>query len=72
MSHLNQNMILSSLVCFTILLTKYLLTDKIDADKGGYITYFNTIMDHDLLTDRGVIVVDNGNISCIIHDKYKN
>lgn len=31
-----------------------------DADKEEYITYYNLIMDHDLLTDHGLIVCDNG------------
>ncbi|KAH8552855.1 O-methyltransferase [Umbelopsis sp. PMI_123] len=31
----------------------------IDADKGNYINYFNQIMSRSLLSDRGVILVDN-------------
>ncbi|CAO3609399.1 unnamed protein product [Mucor fragilis] len=31
----------------------------LDADKAGYIQYFNSIMEHDLLSDRGIILVDN-------------
>ncbi|KAL9550840.1 hypothetical protein MBANPS3_004547 [Mucor bainieri] len=31
----------------------------LDADKAGYIQYFNAIMEHDLLSDRGVLLVDN-------------
>lgn len=32
----------------------------IDADKGNYISYFNQIMSRSLLSDRGIILVDNG------------
>ncbi|KAF9968698.1 hypothetical protein BGZ70_010204 [Mortierella alpina] len=31
----------------------------IDADKGNYINYYNFIMDNDLLSDHGYILVDN-------------
>ncbi|KAK4509032.1 Protein kinase domain-containing protein [Mucor velutinosus] len=31
----------------------------LDADKAGYIQYFDSIMEHDLLSDRGIILVDN-------------
>ncbi|KAG2174995.1 hypothetical protein INT43_006057 [Umbelopsis isabellina] len=31
----------------------------IDADKGNYINYFNQIMSRSLLSDRGIILVDN-------------
>ncbi|KAI8145704.1 O-methyltransferase [Fennellomyces sp. T-0311] len=31
----------------------------IDANKDEYISYFDFIMDHDLLSDRGVIIADN-------------
>ncbi|EPB88970.1 hypothetical protein HMPREF1544_04231 [Mucor circinelloides 1006PhL] len=31
----------------------------LDADKAGYIQYFNSIMEHDLLSNRGIILVDN-------------
>ncbi|KAI8142473.1 O-methyltransferase [Fennellomyces sp. T-0311] len=31
----------------------------LDADKRGYIPYFDFIMDNDLLSDRGVIIADN-------------
>ncbi|GAN06634.1 o-methyltransferase [Mucor ambiguus] len=31
----------------------------LDADKAGYIQYFNSIMEYDLLSDRGIILVDN-------------
>ena len=31
----------------------------IDADKTGYTTYYKTLLDHDLLTDRAIICVDN-------------
>ncbi|KAI8327892.1 O-methyltransferase-domain-containing protein [Blakeslea trispora] len=31
----------------------------IDADKGGYISYFDTIMEHNLLSDQGVLIADN-------------
>ncbi|KAI9264938.1 O-methyltransferase [Phascolomyces articulosus] len=31
----------------------------IDADKGGYISYFDFIMDNNLLSDNGVIIADN-------------
>jgi hypothetical protein len=32
----------------------------IDADKGNYINYFNQILSRSLLSDRGVMLVDNG------------
>ena len=32
---------------------------KLDADKGNYINYFNFIMDHDLLSTNGYLLVDN-------------
>ncbi|KAI9303301.1 O-methyltransferase-domain-containing protein [Cunninghamella echinulata] len=31
----------------------------LDADKGGYINYYNIILDNDLLADNGIIMVDN-------------
>ncbi|CAO3624239.1 unnamed protein product [Cunninghamella blakesleeana] len=31
----------------------------LDADKGGYINYFDIIIDNDLLADNGVLLVDN-------------
>ncbi|KAI9251795.1 O-methyltransferase [Phascolomyces articulosus] len=31
----------------------------IDADKGGLMSYYDFIMDHDLLSDDGVIIADN-------------
>ena len=31
----------------------------IDADKTGYLNYFRTLLDHDLLTSRAIICVDN-------------
>lgn len=31
-----------------------------DADKSAYITYYNLIMDNDLLSDHGAIICDNG------------
>ncbi|KAG0821381.1 hypothetical protein G6F18_012215 [Rhizopus arrhizus] len=31
----------------------------LDADKGSYINYYELIMKHNLLSDRGVLVVDN-------------
>jgi caffeoyl-CoA O-methyltransferase len=35
---------------------------NVDADKGGYINYYELIMKHDMLSDHGVIVADNGNL----------
>ncbi|KAG2227558.1 hypothetical protein INT45_002243 [Circinella minor] len=32
----------------------------IDANKDGYASYFDFIMDHNLLSDNGVIIADNG------------
>lgn len=32
----------------------------VDADKGGYIKYYNIILEKDLLSDNGVILADNG------------
>ena len=32
----------------------------LDADKGGYISYFDFIMDNNLLSDGGLIIADNG------------
>ncbi|RCH80412.1 hypothetical protein CU098_006944 [Rhizopus stolonifer] len=37
----------------------YMLDTSLDADKGGYIHYFDTIMEHHLLSDQGVLIVDN-------------
>ncbi|KAI8642183.1 O-methyltransferase [Parasitella parasitica] len=31
----------------------------LDADKGGYIKYFDSILKYDLLSDRGIILADN-------------
>lgn len=36
------------------------LDGMIDANKSGYIPYFDYIMDHDMLADRGVMIADNG------------
>lgn len=33
---------------------------QLDTDKGGYLNYFDLIMEHDLLTDQGIILADNG------------
>ncbi|OBZ90811.1 O-methyltransferase MdmC [Choanephora cucurbitarum] len=30
-----------------------------DADKGGYVRYFDAIMEHDMLSEQGVLLVDN-------------
>lgn len=32
----------------------------IDANKSGYISYFDYIMDHNMLADRGIMIADNG------------
>ncbi|CEP12282.1 hypothetical protein [Parasitella parasitica] len=32
---------------------------KLDADKGGYIQYFDSILKHDLLSEKGILLVDN-------------
>lgn len=32
----------------------------LDADKGGYIKYFNYVLDNKMLTKNGLIVADNG------------
>ena len=31
----------------------------IDADKTGYLNYYKTLLDHDLLTEQAIICVDN-------------
>ena len=36
------------------------LDERIDANKSGYIPYFDYIMDHNMLADRGIIIADNG------------
>ncbi|XP_046556353.1 caffeoyl-CoA O-methyltransferase-like [Haliotis rubra] len=35
----------------------------VDADKDNYVTYYNTIMDHDLLAAHGTIAFDNALLS---------
>lgn len=41
---------------------EFLIIVQIDADKGGYINYYELILKHDLLSDHGLIVADNGKI----------
>lgn len=43
------------------------LVGMVDANKSGYIPYFDYIMDHDMLADRGIMIADNG--MCIIEIK---
>ncbi|KAG2232812.1 hypothetical protein INT48_005680 [Thamnidium elegans] len=44
----------------------------LDADKGGYRKYYDTIMEYDLLTDHGVIVVDNVLFYGQVHKQANN
>ncbi|CAG8448180.1 1650_t:CDS:2 [Dentiscutata heterogama] len=39
----------------------------IDADKGNYINYYNTVLERNLLSDDGIIVADNG----LIHFSFR-
>lgn len=40
----------------------------LDANKTGYLTYYNLVMDHNMLTPTGFIVVDNALMKvCVLH-----